>query len=130
MTHKLLNLKSDYSVLENWWKERDMVPIPKSFLTPFGVIVGDDKPIAAAFLFPVLGCKQAMIRYPITDVNASDKDRDEAISLVLSSLHGLAKSMNYETILITTNHNGFIKRLEKMNYQKDAENCTHYLGGL
>jgi hypothetical protein len=131
MTHRLLNLNTDYPILQKWWKDRNMYVIPKEYLTPFGIMSFENEtPVAAAFLFPVLGCRQAMIRYPISDKNLSNEIRDKGIELVLAALHDLARSMSYKYILITTNHPNFIKRLEKMNYQRDAENCVHYLGVL
>lgn len=118
---------SSYELICSWWKERDLTILPKDFLTKYGFISGE---IAAAWLFPILGCNTAMVRYPITDPKSSKEERDSALNLLFYTIKETAKDMGYTKIFITTNSRSLCKRLEKYNFTKTEENCFHYWGGL
>ena len=69
---RLVNLENDYELLSTWWIERQHEVIPKDFLSQLGVMcLIDNKPVGAMWLYPVLGCKWSMIRFPITTIKSS-----------------------------------------------------------
>lgn len=132
MNIKLLKLDdNDYSLVTEMWTKRNHIVIPKDFLTDFGILAKQDKvPVACAWLFPVLSSKTCMIRYPVSNPEIDSNVRNTALDLVFDNLHIIAKEMGYTKVFITTNHENLKKRLLKYDYTEEAQNCTHFWGGL
>lgn len=131
MEIRLIDLEKDYELLASWWTAREHYVILKDMLSPFGMIAyKEEKPIAAVWLYPSLGSPWAMIRFPIANPDSSKDERQEALDLVIRSLHDLARDMKCKYVLCSTNHKGFIPKLEALGYFEDASDCKHLMGVL
>lgn len=96
-----LDSKAHMDTLKGWWHERMDLPLPNYMLSDFGFMSFNDKdePIAAMFLFPVLGCKMAMLGYPVASLNASSQDRDAGLHAVVTYIEEFAKLMQYDWLI-------------------------------
>jgi hypothetical protein len=131
MTARLFNFDKDYQTVTKWWTERNHIQIKKDFLSDYGVMVSKDgKDLAAMWLYPMITTAYCMVRFPITNPETTKLERNEALDLVFANLHGMTKDLGYKYLFCTTNHPSLIKRLEKYQYTKDAENCVHFWVGV
>jgi len=123
---------NEYNKVLNWWKAREMEPVPQDFLSPVGFIVSNDKQsdIAAAWLYFTPGTKFCQIRFPITNRKSSKEERKEALDMLFESLHDVAKGIGCDYMHVTTNCPPLELRLEKTGYIKTDEKCNHYWGRL
>lgn len=128
---RLIDLNKDYETLCSWWSKRDHVIIPKEMLGSFGMIANvGNKDVAAAWIMPLLTTNTAMLRFPISDLEAKEEDRNIGIESVILSLHDFARDLNCKYVLCSTNHMGLIKRLKNLNYIEDSKDCVHLMGVL
>ena len=126
---RLVNLENDYELLSTWWVERQHEIIPKDFLSQLGVMcLIDNKPVGAMWLYPVIGCKWSMIRFPITTIKSSKEERDIVLNHILDSLFNISKDMGYSKVFCTTNHENLINKLEQYGMSMTSDNCKHFWG--
>lgn len=116
----------DYSIVTSWWNKRNLTVIPEEFLSAYGFIDAN----AAMWLYPQVTTKFAMIRFPITNPDATNIERSSSLDLIFDTVHKLSKSMGFNKIFCTTNHEGLSNRLVKYGYTLTDENCKHFWVGV
>lgn len=131
MEISIFNKNENYGDLVSLWEQRSDVIMPKEFLSDYGVMCKDgDTIIAIMWLYPVVSCNWAMIRFPISNSEVSNETRDLGLNLVFNTIHNIAKDMGYTQLFCSTNHSGLSKRLEKYGYSLEHTDCSHYWVGV
>lgn len=127
----LFNYNTDYEVVSSWWKKRNCPIIPKDFLGNYGFIINENnKKLCAIWLYPIMTTKWCMVRFPISNPDITKEEHEKSLDLLFSSVHNISKDMGYKHIFCSTNHDGFIKRLNKYGYNQEATDCVHFWGVL
>lgn len=125
----LFNLDKDYNIVEKWWKDHSMDPVPKEVLTKFGFMAYNEKyPIAAYWLFPIIGSELCMHLFFISNPDSTKEERDEALDLLMYTVHGAAKDMGFTKLMTTTSLKTIEDRLLKHNYMLGDTNNKQFWG--
>lgn len=112
----------DHALVAEWWKAWDWRVIPHASLPKYGVIAFDgDKPVACAWLYQT-DCCVAMIGFFITNPDSKVRQRNRALSLVVSELCHLAKQLGYTTVFCTVMKKGLAKLIERQGFTYREEN--------
>lgn len=89
--------ESDWGTLQDWWNNwPDWVPPQKDFLPDNGtgglIVEKNNTPIIAGFIYFALNSKASFFEWVIANPKYKDKDRDEAIKLLITTAEEFAKS--------------------------------------
>ena len=113
----------DYDILIDWWKSwPDWVPLSRNLLPENGtggiMVERDGIPIVAGFLYST-NSKIAWMEWIIS--NPKEKNKSEAIVLLISSLEKWAKDGNFEVILSIGRSKSLIEKHKKLGYTVDKD---------
>lgn len=115
--------ESDWNVMPQWWKwwrwpevSRDTLP-----LNGLGgiMVYKNDTPIAAGFLY-LSNSKVAWLDWIVSNPEYKDKDRKQALELLINTLEEVAKQQGYSVIITITKSKHLIDTHKKMGYTVDA----------
>lgn len=106
-------------LIQLWWKEKMDSNLGPDVMTDFGYMCfdADDRPIAAAFLYPVAGCDMAMVGFPITNPNVFMDERREALECLVAGIEKEAKRMRYKFLVSYAGNKGAAGLWERENYK-------------
>ena len=112
----------DYDTIVEWWKSwPDWQPLARNLLPENGtggiIIERDGTPIVAGFLYGSHNCKIAWMEWIIG--NPNEKNRSEAVELLISSLEDWAKEGGYELVLSIGRSKSLIDKHKKLGYTVD-----------
>lgn len=124
MELKVRELKeSDWETMCSWWKwwrwpemNRDLLPLDG--LGGLMVYKGDT-PIVAGFLY-LTNSKGALLDWIVSNPEYKEKDRQEAIKLLIDSCEQVAKINGYNIIFSFTRSKSLINIHEKLGYTIDS----------
>ena len=126
---RLFSLTKDFSIIEDFCKQRNLTVIDKDMLSSYGVIVFQDNlPVVCGWLYPILTSKLCIIENVIGSKEI--KDKQESIDLLFTTLHLIAKDLGYKYIKNTVSSESIKNRLESYGYMKTQDNLTNYMGVL
>ncbi len=128
---RLFDYNTDNEMLSAWSDAREIQKVPKAFLSDYGVLgVVNDKPIAAMWLYPVLGVKFCIIENLISNPDSTKEERKEALDSIFEKIHEIAKELGYETIVCMTDNKSVMERVQKYGYQEDPTKYVNFIGVL
>ncbi len=131
VTSKLFSYETDSELVNTWRLVRNELSIPKDYLSDYGVIgIVDGKPIAAMWLYPMLGCKMCVIEGIISDPDSTKEERKLALDVMFENIHGIAKDMEYKLIICMTDNSSIAARIQSYGYGKDKKTYEFYVGEL
>jgi hypothetical protein len=116
--------ESDWEIMCSWWKwwrwpemNRDLLP-----LNGLGglMVYKEDTPIVAGFLY-LTNSKVVILDWIISNPEYKEKDRKEAIELLVSSFEQVAKLNGYNIIFSFTKSTSLINIHEKLGYTVDPK---------
>ena len=116
--------ESDWEVMCDWWKwwrwpemNRDLLP-----LNGLGglMVYKEDTPIVSGFLY-LTNSKVVILDWIISNPEYKQKDRKEAIELLISSFEQVAKLNGYNIIFSFTKSTSLINIHEKLGYTVDPK---------
>lgn len=114
-------------LLNLWWNEKTGENHSDEIASDHGFMVwNDDRPIAAIFLYPVYGCKMAMIGVPISNPLVFKEERREALSFLVAGVEKKAKSLHYDYLMTYAGSNGAKEMFSRIGYTKGDENVVNY----
>ena len=90
--------EEDWSYLPSWWKKYNQDPPPREFLPENGLsgfIVKKDVPIAAMWLYQT-NSKTAIPAVLVSDKDYKQKDRSDALQLLLDFTTDFAEDLGYK----------------------------------
>jgi len=130
MELKVRELKeSDWDTLVNWWLSWEEWKIhPTKEMLPMNGIGGlivecDNAPIVAGFLY-LTNSKVAWMEWIISDKNYREKNKKEAVALLISSLEQVAKNTGAGVILSVTQNKSLLNIHEELGFTVD-KNPSH-----
>lgn len=123
--------EGDYeNTLVKWWKDFRWTPPPKDMLPQdglCGVIVSKgDIDVCAGFIF-LTNSKVAHVEYIISNFEYKNKDRKEAIRLLIEALSVIAKDKGCKYIFTSLKNDSLIKSYESCGYMKGSTGCTEMI---
>jgi len=118
--------KNDFKTLTKWWENWrgwGQAP-PKDFLPGNGtsgfIVEKENIGIVAGFMYTT-NSKAAILEWVISNPKYKEKDRKEALELLISGAENVAKSMGFRYIFTITSSNHLIKTHEKLGWTKDPK---------
>jgi hypothetical protein len=113
----------DYDILIDWWKSwPDWVPLARNLLPENGtggiMIERDGIPIVAGFLYST-NSKIAWMEWIVS--NPKEKNKSDAILLLISSLEKWAKDGGFEVVLSIGRSKSLIDKHKKLGYTVDKD---------
>lgn len=125
-TTRLFDLEKDRDVINSWCEQRDLTPLQEELITPYGIIVeSDSKPVSVIWMYPVHGSKVCFIDNLISDPDAKKSDRNLALDIMFTAVHGTARDMGFKVIKLITNNLTVQSRIKRYGYISDSK--TDYL---
>lgn len=118
------HIADDYELFCEWWQQWGWTAIPYEFLPENSIVICDDKPICAVFLYKTDTPIVWMENY------ISDKyteNRGGALDLLFEDAQKKVKEMGFSVIMSSVRHNGLARRLEKNGFIKADEGLTNYI---
>lgn len=118
--------ESDWDTLVNWWLSWEDWKIypPKEMLPMNGtgglIIESDGHPIIAGFLY-LTNSKIAWLEWIISDKNYKNKNKKEALELLINSLESIAKSTGAEMIFSVGKNKSVLNTHKKLGYTIDED---------
>lgn len=133
MKVRLLN-EGDYDVLSTWWKDWRWAPPARDFLPENGkggvMVYKDEVEICAGFIY-FTNSKTAIIEFIISNFQYKEKDRKEAIELVINALTELAMEVNGCKYIYTSLKNqNLINSFSACGYQVGSTGCIEMIKKL
>lgn len=101
---------SDFEMIDSWFFERTKCHLDKDLLSKNGFII----PNAAVGFLYLTNSKLAHVDFMITNPDASQKFRHEALQLICEKIISYAKELHIKMILVNTKV-GFMKELAIKN---------------
>lgn len=123
MELQLRELKeSDWSDLIAWWKWWKWPNMAKELLPMNGcgglMVYKGDIPIAAGFLY-LSNSKVAWLDWIVSNPEYRDKDRKEALELLITGLENVAKLQGYSIIISIARNKSLIQTHKNLGYTVD-----------
>ena len=111
----------DYDILVEWWKSwPNWEPLSKDLLPENGtggiMIEREGKPLIAGFLYAT-NSNICWMEWIVSD--PKQKDKSEAISLLISSLEKLGKDAGFKVVLSIGRSKNLINEHKKLGYTVD-----------
>jgi hypothetical protein len=91
---------SDYQIISSWYRERNLIPLPREILPPIGFVVPD---VACTHLYLTDG-KVALFEGFISNPDTTRKQRVQAFDLIMETLLFTAKQKGYKMAVVLANH--------------------------
>ena len=114
--------ESDWETMQLWWKTWGWPVMSKDMLPLNGcgglMVYKEEKLIAAGFLY-LSNSKVAWLDWIISSPTYKEKDRKEALELLISSLEEVARQQDYSIIISIARHKGLINTHRKLGYTVD-----------
>ena len=127
MNCKKYDENQHYKLIESWWIEREGAAPQPDMLSHYGWIsFFNQRPIAALWLYPILGSKVAWVGWPIANPDSGKLERNLALDTVFDKIENTAKEMGYKYIWTTSGVNPVQNRLKERGYKQGDSNITQY----
>lgn len=118
----------DYAMTSEWWQAHIGRALPRACVSDYGFLyVLDSKPIACMFLFPVQGCKMAMLGWPIANPESSSTERDVAFPLLINFIEDEARELGYDWLTTYSSRPSVSKRFESAEFLVGDSPVTQYV---
>ena len=116
--------ESDWEDLVSWWKWWRWPEINKAMLPMNGLgglmVYKDNIPIVAGFLY-LTNSKAVWLDWIVSNPNYKNKDRKEALELLIKSLEDVAIVQGYDIIISLTRNPHLINTHKKLGYTVDEK---------
>ena len=116
---------NDWETLDNWWKEWDGWDNPgKDFLPENGtggfIVENENKPILAGFIYTT-NSKVIWLDWIISDPNYREKNRKEAIELLINASENVCRTMGYKYVFSIGRNNSLINIHKELGWFVDEK---------
>ena len=123
MKYRFWNLDKDYTILEEWCKERNWESsIPKEMLPDKGksgfIVEKNNIPIVSGFLY-LTNSTGALLEWIVTNPEYREDDRKEAIELLINDTEMVCKNMGITYIFSIGRSKHLMKTHEKLGWYVD-----------
>ena len=123
--------ENDYDTLSKWWKDWRWTPPPADMLPQNGtggvMVYKEDAEICAGFVY-FTNSKTAWIEFIVSNFQYKDKDRHEAIEMLINVLTKIVQDMGeYKYIYTSLKSKSLIDRYANCGYQLGSTNCNEMI---
>lgn len=117
--------ESDWETLTKWWDAwPEWTNPPKDFLPDNGtgglMVEKNNTPIVAGFIY-YTNSKVALLEWVISNPEYKDKDRKDAIELLINGVEEVCKLQGLKYLFSITSHKGLIETHEKLKWSVDKK---------
>lgn len=109
----------DYDMLFQWWKWWRWQAPPRECLPNEGLggimVYKDSIPVCAGFLY-FTNSKMAWLEFIVSNPEYRDKDRKEALQLLIHELTGIAQRKGYKAVFASVKNKSLINHYEACGY--------------
>tara|TARA_B100001059_G_C17328522_1_gene330095 strand:+ start:80 stop:481 length:402 start_codon:yes stop_codon:yes gene_type:complete len=124
MKFKINQIKEeDWSFLPQWWINYKQDPPPREFLPENGLsgfIIKKNEPIAAMWLYQT-NSKTAIPAIVVSNKNYKEKDRSDALQLLLSFTTNAAEELGFKYSFAWAKSGVMLEKYEKLGFTKDEK---------
>lgn len=125
--------QADYNELTHWWNWWRFPAPPREALPENGLggmmIMKGEESICAGFLY-FTNSKLAWLEFIVSNPNYREKDRAEAIVILISELSNLAKEKGCVSVFTSLRNQNLIKHFEEAGFLKGSSNTTEMILNL
>jgi hypothetical protein len=123
--------ESDYdTTLCKWWSDWRWTPPSKDMLPENGsggiMVYKDDVEICAGFIF-FTNSKAAWVEFIVSNFDYKEKDRSEAITMVINTLTIIAQEKGYKFIYTSLKNKNLIEKYKMCGYIMADSNCQEMI---
>jgi len=122
--------EDDYEVLCQWWKAWRWTAPPRDFLPENGtggiMVQKDGVNIVAGFVY-FTNSAIAWSEFIISNFQYKDKDRKEAIIILIKALSEVAKDNGCKYVYTSLKNQSLINYYAACGFEKGSENCTEMI---
>ena len=124
-------IHSDYDeILVKWWKDWRWTPPPKDMLPQDGrgglMITKEGIDICAGFIY-FTNSSTAWVEFIVSNFQYKDKDRKDAILLLINALSEVAKENGCKYVYTSLKNQSLINYYAECGFEKGSENCTEMI---
>ena len=116
--------EGDYETICKWWEWWRWPVIPREMLPDKGksgfIVEKNNIPIVSAFLF-ITNSKGAKLEWVVSNPKYKEKDRKEAIELLINNIEYFCKNMGLKYIFSIGRNKHLIKIHEELGYSVDKK---------
>jgi len=117
--------ESDWDTLVSWWDTWDeWTAPPKDFLPNNGtgglMVESDENPVVAGFMYTT-NSKGILLEWIISNPEYREKDRKEAIDLLIKSAEEICKKQGYKYIFSIGRNKSLIETHKRLGYSVDKK---------
>lgn len=113
----LFNKDKHYDQVKGWWEAHNWPPINADFLPNTGYIIESDGVNVVAGWLYITNSPFGIFEWVISNPKVEKAERREALDMLISAVNKLAVGMGVKCLYTSTEHEGFIGRLESHGYQ-------------
>ena len=115
-----------------WWQEQTNGPIGSTCMSDYGFMVfnSSDRPIAAIFIYPVLGADFALMGFPIANSNIEKTERREALSYLTTQAENAIRKLNYQLAVSYAGSDGAKGLFKRLGYEETDKDVILFLKDL
>lgn len=114
--------ESDWDTMQDWWTKWNWPQMSKDLLPMNGcgglMVYKEQELIACGFLY-LSNSKVAWLDWIVSNPEYRQKDRKEALSMLITSLEEVAKQQGYSIIISIARNNSLIETHKKLGYMVD-----------
>ena len=116
--------ENDYKTIKEWWKWWKWSVIPKDSLPDNGkggfMVEKNNQSIVCGFLY-ITNSKVALLEWVVSNPEYKEKDRGEAIELLIDRIEEVCKSLNYKYIFTMGRNKHLIETHRKLGWVVDKK---------
>ena len=117
-------IDSDYETICSWWKWWRWPILPKDFLPNNGtgglMIEKNNIPIVSGFLL-ITNSSWALLEWIVSNPKYRDKDRQEAIELLINNIEKVCKQMNIKHMFSVAKNKHLLNTHRKLGWFVDKQ---------
>jgi N-acetylglutamate synthase-like GNAT family acetyltransferase len=115
--------EGDYEEMISWWRFFRFPAPAKEFLPENGkgglMVEKEGVSICAGFIY-FTNSKIAWLEFIVSNPEYRNKDRKEAIQIVITELCQIAKQKGFRAVFTSVKHQGLVNHFEKCGFNNDA----------
>lgn len=125
--------KETVNLLKLWWADKTGSSLSDGVMTDDGFMVfnkASDRPIAAIFLYRIIGSSSALIGFPISNPNVFPDERRPALESLVAHVEEQAKEFGYKTLVSYAGSKGAYALFDRLGYKMADEKVINYVKNL
>lgn len=124
-----------FSAKHNWflhtWTKARNFDLPTECMSDYGFMAFDgETPLAAMFMYPVVGADFALVGFPISEPRADKDERKQAIDTLVAEIEKVAKTLNYKFLVSYPGNKASQAIFERLEYASPERDVIQFIKKL